>query len=218
MKNIKYLSVAAMMVIGLYGCGNAGNEEAVTEEVATEEKSEATEETTATAEATYSIDATNSTINWKGSMIGVYFHTGTINITDGSITTANGAVTGGSLTIDATSIATDDDDKLYAMAPRDKFEGHLKSNDFLGVVDNPSGSFTITGVDGNTVTGDLTLKGKTNSESMTDVSVTEADGKVTITGALTFDRQKYGISYEQAGDMVVSDDIELTISVSGSAN
>ena len=209
MKNIKYLSIAALMVAGLSSCSNAGHEEATHEE---------STKTTEVTGGTYAVDIAKSTVAWKGSMVGMYSHEGTINITEGSISTANGALTGGSFTIDAGSIATTDDDALYAMAPREDLEGHLKSDDFLGAEANPTGSFTITSVEGSNVTGNLFLKGKTNEEVFTDVTVTEVDGTVSISGALTFDRQKYGISFQKGGDMIVSDDVELTISLSGTAN
>ncbi|MBL4755024.1 MAG: YceI family protein [Flavobacteriales bacterium] len=214
MKKIKYLSLAALLVAGLSSCSNSGHEEASHEAATHEESNHGAE----TAGGTYAVDIAKSTVAWKGTMVGMYSHEGTINITEGSITTANGAVTGGSFTIDAGSIATTDDDALYAMAPREDLEGHLKSDDFLGAASNPTGSFTITSVDGSTVTGNLSLKGKTNEEVFTDVSVSEANGSVTISGALTFDRQKYGISFQKGGDMIVSDDIELTISLAGTAN
>ena len=214
--NIKILSIAAVFAVGLYACGDATQEEVSTE--ATEESTEATEENTeAASAATYTIDVAASTVAWKGTMVGMYSHEGVIALSEGSLSTEGGAITGGSFTIDATSIKTTDDDALYAMAPRENLEGHLKSDDFLGAEANPSGSFTITSVDSDNVIGDLTLKGKTNSQTITGVTVSEADGKITASGSLIFDRQKYGISFEKGGDMVVSDNIELTISLSGSA-
>lgn len=210
--NIKILSIAALFAVGLYACGDAGQEASVEATDATEESTEVA------AAASYTIDVANSTVTWKGTMVGMYSHEGVIGLTEGSLFTEGGAITGGSFTIEAASISTTDDDALYAMAPRENLEGHLKSDDFLGAEANPTGTFTITSVDGNSITGDLTLKGKTNAETITDVTVTEADGKITATGNLTFDRQKYGISFEKGGDMVVSDDIELTISLSGSAD
>lgn len=212
---IKILSIAAVIAVGLYACGNAGQETSTegTEETATE-----VEETTEVAtSASYTIDVSNSTVAWKGTMMGMYSHEGVIGLTEGSLSTEGGVITGGSFTIDATVISTTDDDALYAMASREDLVGHLQSDDFLGAETNPTGSFVISSVDGNSITGDLTLKGKTNSETIADVTLTEADGTVKATGNLTFDRQKYGISYEKGGDMVVSDDIELTITLSGTA-
>ena len=216
--NIRTLAIVTSLAVGLYSCGDAGNDTtSETTEDATTETTEATESTEVAA-ATYTIDVATSTVAWKGTMVGIYSHEGVIGLTEGSLTTEGGAITGGSFTIDASAISTTDDDALYATGSREDLVGHLTSDDFLGDEANPNGTFTITSVDGTSITGDLTLKGKTNSEVITDVTVTEADGTITATGSLTFDRQKYGISFEKGGEMVVSDDIELTISLSGSAN
>jgi len=206
----------------LYACGNAGNEEAsdpATEETTTETAEETSEEDFDLADATwYTVDLENSSVGWKGTMVGVYSHTGEIKLTEGSMSIHEGLIYEGSFTIDAASIFTTDDDALYAMAPRGKLEGHLKSADFLGVEEFPTASLDLIGRRGaDVLLTDLTIKGVTNNEEITGVTLTESDGTITVTGSLTFDRQKYGISYEQAGDMVLADDIELTISLSGSA-
>lgn len=48
------------------------------------------------------------------------------------------------------------------------------------------------------------MKGKTNSEKVTDIVVTEGEGTVRISGKLTFDRQKFGVAWSSgAKDMVL---------------
>ena len=63
-----------------------------------------------------------------------------------------------------------------------------------------------------TVMGNLTVRGKTNAETVSNVVFDEATGAAT--GVLTFNRQNYEVAYAATmKDMVLSDDIELTISL-----
>ena len=169
-----------------------------------------------TASNTYKIDTKNSVVGWKGSMVGVYAHEGNLNFSSGSFDVADNTLTSGSFTIDMKSMVTTDDDALYKMAPREKLIGHLQAPDFFDVANYPTSTFKITKVEGETVTGGLTIKGITNSESLTDVKVTITENGVKLTGSLTFDRQKYGVTYKNSmNDMVLSDDIELKINIIG---
>lgn len=207
---IKKLSILAAMSMLFFACGNE-----------TTEKSETTEETQVeeVTPVSYTINTETSKVAWKGSMIGVYAHEGDVNVSQGTIETANGEVTGGDFTIDLTTIVTTDDDALYEMAPREKLVGHLKADDFFGVETHPLATFTIKSVNGSTVVGDLTIKGVTNEEKVEDVVASENNGTITATGKLTFNRQNYGVTYKNTmNDMVISDDIELTINLAGSAN
>jgi polyisoprenoid-binding protein YceI len=67
--------------------------------------------------------------------------------------------------------------------------------------------------------GDLTIRGTTNTEQVTDIVITEnADGTVTATGKLTFDRQKYGVAWKHfLKDAILADNIDLEISLNGKA-
>lgn len=56
----------------------------------------------------YSLDKDNSTIKWKGMMSPEYFHTGTVNLSEGSITMTDGELTGGSFVVDMTTITNTD--------------------------------------------------------------------------------------------------------------
>jgi polyisoprenoid-binding protein YceI len=75
------------------------------------------------------------------------------------------------------------------------FEGHLKSNDFFGVEEFPTAALsfkTVTAVGKNAydVTGDITIKGKTETVLFT-VSVYGSKANV----SLKIDRTKYGVRY-----------------------
>ncbi|MBK8659129.1 MAG: YceI family protein [Bacteroidetes bacterium] len=54
--------------------------------------------------------------------------------------------------------------------------GHLSSPDFFDIANNPTASFVISSVEGNTAKGTLTIRGKANEETLTNVTLTEADG------------------------------------------
>ena len=206
---MKKTIIISTLAIGLFACGNSNQnevkEEATNEVVATE-----------TAATSYAIDVEKSVVSWKGSMIGVYAHEGDLKLNEGSLTTNDGVITGGEFTVNMNSMVTTDDDALYQMAPREKLIGHLKAPDFFDTEKFPTGNFKIKSVEGNVITGDLTLKGVTKEATINAVTTTETDGNISATGTLVFNRQDYGIAYKNTmNDMVLSDDIELTISIEG---
>jgi polyisoprenoid-binding protein YceI len=206
---MKKTIILSTLAIGLFACGSSNQnevkEEAINEVVATE-----------TAPTSYAIDVEKSVVSWKGSMIGVYAHEGDLKLTEGSLTTEDGAITAGEFTVDMNTMITTDDDALYEMAPREKLIGHLKAPDFFDTEQFPTGNFKIKSVEGDVITGDLTLKGVTKEATINAVTTTETDGNISATGTLVFNRQDYGITYKNTmNDMVLSDDIELTISIEG---
>ncbi|MBX2974138.1 MAG: YceI family protein, partial [Flavobacteriales bacterium] len=96
---------------------------------------------------------------------------------------------------------------------------HLSTPDFFDVANHPAAKLNITGGSGNTATADLTIRGTTNAETITDIVITEnADGTVKASGKLTFDRQKYGVAWKHfLKDAVLADNIELTVELTGNA-
>ena len=205
--------IAVAITIGLLACNNTSQNE--TNKINPVTSNTKVVETTSVF---YSINVDKSIVNWKGSMVGVYAHEGTVVLTNGSLTVQDGLVTDGSFTVDLNSMITTDSDVLYKMAPREKLIGHLKADDFFGTEKFPTAVFKINSVKGAVLKGDLTVKGVTHEESVTSVKLTESDGVINATGSLVFDRQKYGITYKnKMNDMVLSDDIELVISISATA-
>lgn len=180
---------------------------------ATEEAATAAADSTATEE-TYTI-ATDSTsvVNWKGVMLGVKEHFGKISFQEGSLTTKGEQLSGGSFVVNMSSIVPLDaayDEKKGST--KDKLVGHLSSPDFFDVANHPTASFVISSVEGNTAKGTLTIRGKANEESLTNITLTEAEGALKATGSLKFDRKKYDVAFDMpVKDMVISNDIELTI-------
>ncbi len=217
-----FLMITAIALFASCG-GNQGTQEEATSEETTAEASTETMEAAAPglAAGTYTIAADSSNaLKWTGTHIGKsYEHYGRIMLSSGSFTVADGNITGGSLEIDMTSITVDDiTDDAEKNA---KLVGHLSDADFFSVEQFPSATFTIknveaiSGGDGtHTITGDLTVKGVTEEISF-PVTVSAEGNMAMIKGTMTFDRTKFGVSYNSGSledvikENIISDDVEL---------
>ena len=100
-----------------------------------------------------------------------------------------------------------------------KLEGHLKSNDFFGVAEHPQATLTFTDVKekGNglySVTGDFTIKGKTNPATF-DLQISEqnATAKVTINRSLYDIRYGSKSFFDNLGNKMIYDDFELNVNL-----
>ncbi len=196
---IRNLFVAVAASVALYSCGSS-------------EKS-ATEETTAdtSAAVTYTVDAENSTVSWKGTMVKMYSHFGEIKIKEGSLALQGEKLAGGTFVIDLKTI-NPLDSGYSAERPKEGLVGHLSAPDFFATDSFPTATFVVKSVEGNTATGDLTVRGITNEEKVTDLVVVKDGDNVTASGKVVFNRQKYGVSYKASmKDMVLSDDIEISV-------
>lgn len=174
-----------------------------------------TDETSEAEAVVYTIDAANSTVNWTGSMLGMYDHFGTLAIKEGTVTVKEGMIVSGSITVDMTSMmATDENYNTEEGKTPENLVGHLSSPDFFDVATYPTATFNITGSDGNNVVGKLTVKGNSNEEIVTDLNIDVNESGLTARGNMTFNRQVYGVSYAvDMADMVISDDIVMELSL-----
>jgi len=165
---------------------------------------------------TYTVDLTKSTISWEGKKL-VGGHTGTIDLTSGTLVFAGKKLTSGGFTANMNTIKTMDNGK-----PNAGLDKHLKADDFFGVEKNPASSFVIKKVVGNgatvNVTGDLTVKGVTNSITFPATLVWNADKTVSATAEkIEIDRTKYGIQYRSKsifsdiGDKMIEDSFTLSV-------
>lgn len=209
---------AAVAVMSIVGCGPSQAEIDAAKEKARQDSIAAA----AAAEHTYVVDTAASTVGWAGTMVGVKSHTGTLKFTSGSFTTKGTALVGGEFVVNMKSYTMTDTN--YAadgskQGTRSMLMGHLMSPDFFAVDSFPTASFKITAVNGNSANGDLTVRGRTNPETVTDIVITpNADGTVKATGKLVFDRQKYGVAWKATmKDMVLSDNIELNVDLNAKA-
>ena len=159
------------------------------------------------------IDAGKSRIEWTGKKV-TGQHSGTVNLTEGSLVFSGKKLTGGAFTVDMNSIQDTD---LKAGEGKEKLEGHLKSADFFGTDKFPTAKLAFKKIadKGNgvyTVTADLTIKDTTNPVTF-DITV---KGN-TATSTFQVNRTKYGIKYgsgsffENLGDKTISDDFDVTV-------
>lgn len=132
-------------------------------------------------------------------------HTGGFKKLSGVATAADGDPT--KLTIEVV-IETD---SLYSDNPG--LTGHLKNPDFFDVKTNPTAKFVSSKVEksptGYTVTGDLTLNGKTNPVSF-PAQISASGGKLTLTSEFKIDRTKWGMVY---GKGKVHDEVAIGVKV-----
>jgi polyisoprenoid-binding protein YceI len=151
-------------------------------------------------------------------------HTGTINISSGTLNVENKALQSGSFKLDTRTIAVTDIKDADGNA---KLTGHLKSDDFFAVEKFPAADFVITGIKphGNNqydVTGKLTIKGITNDVSF-PATVLIDKGKLTANAKVKVDRTKYDIKFrsknyfENLGDKAIYDDFDLDITLLANA-
>lgn len=197
------LALTASGAIFLTSCG--GDHQHQEETAAVETTTEAVEETQ------QAVSLEESSVKWEGEMLGIKAHWGYIGLTEASVSMKGDKLSGGSFVVDMSTIEPKDDVYTEDQTP-EKLVGHLSSADFFDVANHPTASFEITSVseDGKTATGNLTVRGITNEETVENISL--ADG--TLSGTLTFDRKKYDVAWDAPmPDAVLSDEIPLTISL-----
>ncbi len=166
-----------------------------------------------------SVDTEASQVTWKGYKV-TGSHEGTIAVKEGNFDFTDGVLSGGSFSIDMTSLkATDITGGTAA-----KLEGHLKSAEFFGVEKFPTASFVITkvvsrGTPGDyRVTGDLTIKEKTQTLRF-NTKVSEEMGKYVAKADLTIDRTDFDVRYgsgsffDNLGDRTIYDEFDLGITL-----
>ena len=163
---------------------------------------------------TKKVDASKSTVNWVGKKV-TGKHEGTVNLKDGKLIFKGKKLAGGTFNVDMTSLTATDLTGEY----QGKLNGHLKSEDFFGTEKFPTATLVFKKVVKKTanlytVTGDLTIKGKTNPITF-DLATTQN----TAATSLKIDRTKYDIKYgsgsffDNLGDKAISDDFDLAVAL-----
>lgn len=216
--NIQMLSVAATFAaFTLVSCGDTATDTAQ----APQTSQERTTGTPVAQEVTYEIDPAASKITWRGTMLGVKSHHGTVDQTEGHLVVADGQLTGGHFVVDLNSIRPLDENyapETEEQGTRSKLIGHLKSPDFFDVATHPTATLRILEASGNTAKAEFTVRGKTSTETIENIQITENNGVVNATGKMTFDRQKYDVKWDSGvQEAVLSNDIELEVELTGRA-
>ncbi|QJW92683.1 YceI family protein [Frigoriglobus tundricola] len=137
-------------------------------------------------------------------------------------TKANGKHEGGFAKLSGSAVGAGDPTKLTIEVTIDtdslysddaKLTGHLKNADFFDVKNQPKATFKSTKVEkadkGYTVTGDLTLLGKTKPVTF-PATITEKDGTLSVTASFAIDRTNWGMNY---GKGKIDDKVTIGIAV-----
>lgn len=166
----------------------------------------------------YTVDATKSTVTWEGKKF-AGAHSGTVNLTSGSLGFKGKSLTQGGFVINMTSIKVTD---IKDAKQNGNLEGHLKADDFFGTAKHSDAKFAIKKIEGNdanlNITGDLTLKGITKSITFPATLTWNADKTVTATAEkIVVDRTKFGVEYKSKsvfsniGDNFIYDDFTIAV-------
>jgi len=151
-----------------------------------------------------------SKVVWKGYKV-TGSHEGTIALQSGVLAFEADKLVGGEFVIDMTTIQNTDLEGEY----KGKLEGHLKSDDFFGVANFPTATLAFkevksTGKNSYAVTGDLTIKGKTNPVTF-DISIYGSKA----TASVKIDRTKFDVKYgstsffDNLKDKAIYDEFDL---------
>lgn len=167
----------------------------------------------------YTIDVKRSLIEWKATKV-LGEHHGTIRLQSGILQTENNQLKGGSFVADMKSI------EIAEMkgSSKQNLLNHLKSGDFFDVADNPTSTFTITGIEQVAlervnITGDLSIKGITNSITFPASVKFQNKTVVAVAKGIKIDRTKFNIKYRSksffgnVGDKAIDDEFEISVNL-----
>ena len=196
--------ITLIMFVSLVSCNMNSNKTAETNDVAM-----------AAADATYNIVQDESRLIWTGREVSTSSHYGTINFTSGQFEISDGLISQGEFLVDMTSITVQD----LTGGSKERLEGHLRSDDFFSVESFPTAHLYISSSEVISngkwmVNGFLTIKDI--SHPVLFEMVNTEDG---WNANLVFDRSKYNVKFrsgtffENLGDKLIYDDIELKINL-----
>jgi polyisoprenoid-binding protein YceI len=163
----------------------------------------------------YAVDTDVSVVSWTARNV-LFEQNGEIGLREGAVFIEDGVLAGGSFTLDMGSISDNKD--------QEELVEHLKSADFFNVVEFPTGSFDITGVEPGddenryAVTGNLTIKDETHAVTFDAVVRPEGDAYVAW-AELSIDRTLWDITFNSGsffkdlGDYTIEDEIRLGLSI-----
>jgi polyisoprenoid-binding protein YceI len=167
------------------------------------------------SDASYTINPDQSIIVWTGREVTTSKHFGNIYFASGQFELKSGLISSGEFVVDMTTI----DNQDLPEDRRGRLEAHLKSDDFFSVESHPTALLSILSsesvADGKwMVSGELTIKTFTHPVEF-EMSNSNDGWKAN----LVFDRSKYevkfrsGSFFENLGDKLIYDDIELAINL-----
>ena len=207
---MKHLLLTALVAFAMIACQTENKESAEVTDADTTN----TEQVAASAEGTEVPVSPDSHVWYKGSKVVTGSHNGTVPISDGHFLVNEGELTGGEFTINIAELGNNDIEKADS---KEKFIGHMKSEDFFNTAEYPTAKFVITDVADENITGNLTIKETTKEITFpADVSV---DGdNVTMTADFTINRTDFDVNYgsptkfaDLARDKAIKDQVELKV-------
>jgi polyisoprenoid-binding protein YceI len=159
-------------------------------------------------------DTTATKLLWLGEKV-TGQHTGTIKLQSGWLNWKDNKIVSGEFNIDMASLKESENNKILM--------GHLKSDDFFGVVKFPLAKLIVTGstpFDKGTgvVTGTLTIKDVTNPIEF-KATMQKKDEGTWFFANITVDRTKYNIRYgsgsffDNLGDKTIYDEFKLKVNL-----
>ncbi len=161
------------------------------------------------------INTKASIVNWKGSMLFSFGgHHGTVNFKDGKIIKTNNKITGGTFTVDMTSLINTDGGYSEDLVK------HLKDEDFFNVKEYPIAKLILTKVEYND-NGLLKMHANLSIKGITKPVLFEAklnSDNTKLTTKFKIDRTDWNIIYGAKGvvkikDYAISDAIEFDVIV-----
>lgn len=216
MKSILNLTALSILLF-CFSCNNAPSGETNQAEDTTTMAKPAKPSSGSTA---LNVDRERSKVTWQATKLMGGGHNGSINISSGTVHIENGGIVAGSFQLDMNSILDLD---LEDLGMKNKLETHLKSDEFFDVANYPTAQFDITSVSTNengrqNITGNLTIKGITQS---IDFNAKVAGSETAIhasTGNFVIDRTQWDVKYGSgmigtAKDKIINDKVALDITL-----
>ena len=169
-------------------------------------------------EGVYSVVVDRTELSWIGKEISTKIHTGTLNLSDGTIQIIDENTINGNIIIDMSSINVTD---LQGRA-KEMLEGHLRSADFFEVENYPNATLNFKSKSYNKLKnlidfeGQLTIKDISNPIFFS-ATLIESSPYLKAKSILSFDRSKYNVRFrsgsffQNLGDKLILDDIDVNI-------
>lgn len=163
--------IAAGAVLALTACGGS--------EPAAEENEEME-----VVMNTMNVDTEASSLMWKGMKTEDYFHTGTVQFSEGSAQFVDGNLASGTFVVDLSTMKVADEE-----LPDDKKEmlkGHLMSPDYFNTAEHGSVNVTVGQVQEGKAPVTINIMGQSIEQNL-PLNVSTADGSASISGKFDVD-------------------------------
>ena len=168
----------------------------------------------------YNLLTDTSRCSWLGTELTTKTHFGSLRAQSGNLKIDKGGEVVGNIIIDMQSILVED----LKGRSKEVLENHLKSDDFFGTENFPTATLEFRSLNrndndgGQIFNGNLTIKGITNEVEFSAKLIKQTP-LLHAVGKLVFDRSKYNVRFrsgsffDDLGDKLILDDIEVDINL-----